>query len=35
MVKDFDAIGIGNRLIIVDLQHVHYKGKEYLLIFGN
>ena len=35
MVKDFDAINIGNRFIIVDLQHVNYKGKDYLIIFGN
>ena len=35
MVKDFDAIGIGNRLILVDIYHINYKKKDYLLVFGN
>ncbi len=35
MVKDFDAIRVGNRFIIVELQYVNYKGKDYLIIFGN
>lgn len=35
MVKDFDAIGIGNRLILVDIYHITYKKKDYLLVFGN
>lgn len=35
MVKDFDAIGIGNKLILVDIYHINYKKKDYLLVFGN
>lgn len=35
MLKDYDSIGIGNRLILVDLCHLKYKNKDYLLVFGN
>ena len=34
-MKDFDSIRIGNQLIVVELQHLKYKNKDYLLIFGN
>jgi hypothetical protein len=35
LVKDFDAIGIGNRIVLVDTQHVVYKGRDFVLFFGN
>lgn len=35
MVKDFDSIGIGNRMVLVDAQHVEYKDRDFLLFFGN
>ena len=35
MLKDFDSVGMGNRMVVVELTHLRYKGKEYLLIFGN
>jgi hypothetical protein len=35
IIKDFDSIGIGSKLLLTDLQHLKYKGKDYLLVFGN
>ncbi len=35
MVKDYDSIGVGNRLVIVDAQHVEYKDRDFILFFGN
>lgn len=35
MLKDFDSVGIGNKLIVVELCHVCYKNRDYLLVFGN
>lgn len=35
IIKDFDSVGIGNNLILTELQHLKYKGKDYLLLFGN
>lgn len=35
IIKDFDSIGIGNKMILTDLQHLKYKSKDYLLVFGN
>lgn len=35
ILKDFDSVGIGNKMVLVELQHLKYKGKDYLLVFGN
>ena len=35
VIKDFDSVGIGNQFIVIELQHLKYKNKDYLLIFGN
>jgi len=35
MLKDFDSVGIGSNFLLVELSHLKYKGKDYLLIFGN
>ena len=35
IIKDFDSIGIGSQLVVVELQHLKYKDRDYLLIFGN
>ena len=35
MLKDFDSVGMGNRLVVVELSHLSYKGRDYLLVFGN
>ena len=35
ILKDFDSIGIGSRLMLVELRELRYKGKDYLLVFGN
>jgi len=28
-------VGIGNQFVLVELQHLRYKNKDYLLFFGN
>ena len=35
IIKDFDSVGIGSQFIVVELQHLKYKNKDYLLVFGN
>lgn len=35
ILKDFDSVGIGSQFIVVELQHLKYKGQDYLLVFGN
>lgn len=35
VVKDYDSIGVGNRMVIVDAQHVQYKDRDFILFFGN
>ena len=35
ITKDFNSVGIENHFIVVELQHLKYKNKDYVLIFGN
>ena len=35
ILKDFDSVTMGNRLMIVEISHLCYKDRDYLLVFGN
>lgn len=35
MLKDFDSVGIGSKLVLCELTYVNYKARNYLLVFGN
>ena len=34
-LKDFDSSGIGKKFSFVDMKHLVYKNKHYVIIFGN
>ena len=34
-LKDFDSSGIGKKFSFVDMKHLMYKNKHYVIIFGN
>ena len=34
-LKDFDSSGIGKKFSFVDMKHLTYKNKNYVIIFGN
>ena len=34
-LKDFDSVSLEKKLIVVEMKHIQYEGKHYVIIFGN
>jgi hypothetical protein len=34
-IKDYDSSGIGKKTTLVEVKHVNFNAKDYILIFGN
>ena len=34
-LKDYDSAGISKKTTLVEVKHVHFNGKDYVMIFGN